>query len=350
MQCVSLFFFPISSLIIYSIHSYKHLSPSLFQKVINCLNMSCSTIADSHFGVYATDYNFTSNSSLVNFHSHPTPSGLDLPDGQMASLDYDLAHAYPCCQGYFEWEGEVKTAKHSCWGCGARDEYRYRVEPIVEGTNAGGHMEVASTPELANLGHLVYQLNNKVAFLEQHLGQEKKVAELEVINRELAVGYAHLMEFHVGPSETALWATATAFLPFLFGCKLVKFGCKSTSASDGQSGEAFAGGVRSGGSSASDRVPPLESCTSGDSSSSLISPLSSSTGQSVVISGGGSLWAYLPPVPEGEEERTEVSSVEVEHSAEVEGSGEESSGPSPNVSESSSGWWFSPERRFLLEL
>ena len=101
----------------------------------------------------------------------------------MASLDYDPAHAYPGCQGYFEWEGEVKTAKRSCWGCGARDEYCYQVEPIVEGTNAGGHMEVASTPELANLGHLVYQLNNKVAFLEQRLGQEeKKVAELEVIN------------------------------------------------------------------------------------------------------------------------------------------------------------------------
>ena len=101
----------------------------------------------------------------------------------MASLDYDPAHAYPGCQGYFEWEGEVKTAKRSCWGCGARDEYRYQVEPIVEGTNAGGHMEVASTPELANLGHLVYQLNNKVAFLEQRLGEEeKKVATLEVNN------------------------------------------------------------------------------------------------------------------------------------------------------------------------
>ena len=145
--------------------------------------MSHSTIADSHFGVYATDYNFTSNSSLVNFHSHPLPTGSDLPEGQMASLDYDPAHAYPGCQGYFEWEGEVKTAKHSCWGCGARDEYCYWVEPIVEGTNAGGHMEVASTPELVNLGHLVYQLNNKVAFLEQRLGEEeKKVADLEVIN------------------------------------------------------------------------------------------------------------------------------------------------------------------------
>ena len=94
-------------------------------------------------------------------------------------MDYDPAHAYPGCQGYFEWEGEVKTAKCSCWGCRARDEYRYRVEPIVEGTNASGHVEVASTPELVNLGHLVYQLNNKVAFLEQRLGQEeKKVAEL----------------------------------------------------------------------------------------------------------------------------------------------------------------------------
>ena len=87
--------------------------------------MSRLTIADSHFGVYATDYNFTNNSSLVNFHSHPIPTGSDLPEGQMASLDYDPAHAYPGCQGYFEWEGEVKTAKRSCWGCGAQDEYRY---------------------------------------------------------------------------------------------------------------------------------------------------------------------------------------------------------------------------------
>ena len=209
--------------------------------------MSRSTIAESHFGVYATDYNFTNNSSLVNFHSHPLPTSSDLPKGQMASLDYDPAHAYPGCQGYFEWEGEVKTAKRSCWGCGARDEYHYWVKPIVEGTNAGGHMEVASTPELVNLGHLVYQLNNKVAFLEQRLGQEeKKVAELEVINWELAVGYSHLMEFHVGPSETALRAAATAFLPFLFGCKSVKFGCEESALpSDGQFGEAFAGGVRS---------------------------------------------------------------------------------------------------------
>ena len=287
----------------------------------------------------------------MNFHSHPIPTGSNLPEGQMASLDYDPAHAYPGCQGYFEWEGEVKMAKHSCWGCGAQDEFCYWVEPIVEGTNAGGHMEVASTPELANLGHLVYQLNNKVAFLEQRLGQEeKKVAELEVINQELAVGFVHLMEFHVGPSETALWAAATAFLPFLFGCKSVKFGCKSSTVSDGQSGEAFAGGVRSGNSSSSNRVPPLIPCSTGDPSSSSISPLSSSSSKSVVISSGGSLWAYLLPVREVEEDRAEVLSVEVDHSVEVEGSGEGSSGPSPNVSESSSGWWFSPTRWVLPEL
>ena len=170
--------------------------------------------------------------------------GHDLPNGQMNSLDYNPVHAFPGCQGYFEWEGEVKTAKCSCWGCGAKDKYHYRVEPIVEGTNTGGYMECASTPELANLGHLVYQLNNKLVFVERCLvDEEKKVAELEVINQELAVGYSHLMEFHVGPSETALWAAATAFLPFLFGCKSVKFRCKSTLVSDGQSGEAFAGGA-----------------------------------------------------------------------------------------------------------
>ena len=93
--------------------------------------------------------------------------GHDLPDGQMGSLDYDPAHTYPGCQGYFEWEGEVKTARRNCWGCGAVNEYWYQVEPIVEGTNAGGHMDVASTPKLANLGHLVYQMNNKLAFLEK---------------------------------------------------------------------------------------------------------------------------------------------------------------------------------------
>ena len=31
------------------------------------------------------------------------------------------------------------------------------------------------------------------------------------------MGYVHLMEFHVGPSETALWVAATAFLPFCQG-------------------------------------------------------------------------------------------------------------------------------------
>ena len=223
------------------------------------------------------------------------------------------------------------------------------MEPIVEGTNAGGYMECASTPKLANLGHLVYQLNNKLVFFERQLAdEEKKVAELEVINWELAVGYAHLMEFHVGPSEAALRATTTTFLPFLFRCKSVKFGCKSTPVSDGQSGEAFAGGAGSGGSSSSGSVPPLISCASGDTSSSSISPVSSSSsGQLVVISSGGSLWAYLPPVREVEEERSEVSSVKVVNLAEVEGLREGPPGSSPDVSKSSSGWWFLPERRTL---
>ena len=96
--------------------------------------------------------------------------------------------------------------------------------------------------------------------------------------------------------------------------------------------------------------PPLVSCSSGDSSSSLISPLSSSSGESVVISSGGSLWVYLLPVREVEGNRAEVSSVKVDHSSGVEGSGEGSSRPSPDISESSSGWWFSPERRRLPEL
>ena len=55
-------------------------------------------------------------------------------------------------------------------------------------------------------------------------------------------------------------------------------------------------------------------------------------------------------VAEVEEMRAEVSAIEVVNSAEVESTGEGSSGPSPDVNESSSGWWFSPERRVLPEL
>ena len=165
-QCISLFFSP-SHPLSFTTLTPINTSPLVFsKKVINNINISCSTITDSHFGLYATDYNFTNNESLVWPHLHPTPVGHDLPDSQMNSLDYNPAHAFPGCQGYFEWEGEVKTAKRSCWGCGAKDEYRYRVEPIVGGTNAGCYMECASTLELANLGHLVYQLNNKVVFFE----------------------------------------------------------------------------------------------------------------------------------------------------------------------------------------
>ena len=76
--------------------------------------MSRSTIADSHFGVYAMDYNFTSNSSLVNFHSHLILTGSDLPEGQIASLDYDPAHAYPgCCHEIrFSWTHFLFSLSH----------------------------------------------------------------------------------------------------------------------------------------------------------------------------------------------------------------------------------------------
>ena len=73
MWCV-LLFFPIQFLTIYTYNIPSYRSSPYFQKIINSLNMSHSTIADSHFGIYATDYNFTSNSSLVNFHSHPIPT------------------------------------------------------------------------------------------------------------------------------------------------------------------------------------------------------------------------------------------------------------------------------------
>ena len=72
-------------------------SSPFFQLIINHFVMSHVTISNSHFGHYATDHNFTSNTSLVKQHLHPIPVGSNLPKGQLHSLDYSLAHVDPNC-------------------------------------------------------------------------------------------------------------------------------------------------------------------------------------------------------------------------------------------------------------
>ena len=89
----------------------------------NNLNMSCVSVGGSFFGHYTTDFNYYNNASLVSGGFCPVAIGCDLMEGQMNSLDFLPAHASPTCQGFFEWEGEVKSAKRSCWGCGAEDVY-----------------------------------------------------------------------------------------------------------------------------------------------------------------------------------------------------------------------------------
>ena len=205
-------------------------------------------------------YNSNNNASLVSEDVCPVAIGQDLTDGQMNSLDFTPAHASPTCQGFFEWEGEVKSAKHSCWGCGAEDVYHYKVEPIVEGTNCGTPLNTVSTPELAQVKHLMYEQQNHLLTLEKELKEEKvKVLQLEVNNQELSSRIAHLVLHHVGPTEEALRNIASSLLPFLFRCWSKEFGCKSSSPGDNSCGEAFAGGAESGGSSSSSSVPSLVS-------------------------------------------------------------------------------------------
>ena len=119
--------------------------------------MSRVSIGGSSFGHYATNFNYYNNASLVSEDVCPMAIGQELTDEQMNSLDFFPAHTSPTCQGFFEWEGEVKSAKHSCWGCGAKDVYHYKVEPIVEGTNCGVPLNAASTPELVQVKHMMYE-------------------------------------------------------------------------------------------------------------------------------------------------------------------------------------------------
>ena len=83
--------------------------------------------------------------------------------------------------------------------------YHYKVEPIVEGTNCGAPLNTVSTPELAQVKHMMYEQQNQLLSLEKELKEEKaKVLQLEVNNRDLSNGVAHLVLYHVGPTEKAL--------------------------------------------------------------------------------------------------------------------------------------------------
>ena len=224
------------------------------------LHMSHVSIGNSSFGHYATNYNYFNNESLVSETACPTAVGREANNPQFNNIDFLPQHASLTCAGFFEWEGEVKSAKWTCWGCGAEDIYRYRVEPIMEGTNCGVPLNAVSTPELAQVKHMMYEQQNRLLTLEKELKKEKaKVSQLEVNNRELSSGIVHLVLHHIGPIEKALRDIASSLLPFLFRCCSEEFGCKDSSPGDSLFGEAFVGGARSGGSSSTSSVPSLVS-------------------------------------------------------------------------------------------
>ena len=87
---------------------------------------------------------------------------------------------------------------------GLRMFTHYRMEPIVEGTNYGAPLNAASTPELAQVKHMMYEQQSHLLALEKELKEEKaKVSQLEVNNRDLSSGVAHLVLYHIGPTEKA---------------------------------------------------------------------------------------------------------------------------------------------------
>ena len=290
----------------------------------NNLDMSCVSVGGSSFGHYATNYSYYNNASLVSENVCPVAIGQELTEGQMNSLDFLPAHASPTCHGFFEWEGEVKSTKCSCWGCGAEDVYHYRVEPIVEGTNCGAPLNAVSTPKLAQVKHMMYKQQNCLLTLEKELKEEKaKVLQLEVNNRELSSRITHLVLCHIGPTEKALKDIASSLLPFIFGCQSEEFRCKSSSPGDGSSGEAFVGGAGSGNSSSTSSVPSLVSN----------SPISR-----------GLEWSIVPE--EGENKRSMLSTFPVIHKAEVEEALSGGGGSAISSGGSEFGW-FSPEQHTL---
>ena len=194
----------------------------------------------------------------------------------------------------------------------------------MEGTNCGAPLNAVSTPELAQVKHMMYEQQSRLLTLEKELKEEKaNVFQLEVNNRELSSRVAHLVLYHIGPTEKALRDIASSLLPFIFGCRSEEFRCKSSSPGDGSFGKAFVGGAGSGGSSSSSSVPSLVSN----------SPISQ-----------GLEWLIVPE--EGTHKRPMLSAFPVINKAEVEeaSSGGRESSLSSGGSESG---WFSPERHSL---
>ena len=113
----------------------------------NNLHMSCVSVGNSPFSHYATNYDYYNNESLVSEDICPVAIGRELIDGQINNINFHPTHASDSCEGFFEWEGEIKSTKRSCWGCGAVDVYHYKVEPIVEGTNCGAPLNTVSMSE-----------------------------------------------------------------------------------------------------------------------------------------------------------------------------------------------------------
>ena len=80
----------------------------------NNLGMSCVSVGRSAFGHYAANYNYLNNESLVSEDVCPVVIGRELTNGQINNINFHPAHASDSCKGFFEWEGEIKSAKQSC--------------------------------------------------------------------------------------------------------------------------------------------------------------------------------------------------------------------------------------------
>jgi hypothetical protein len=261
-------------------------------------------------------------------------------------------HIHPDCEGEFEWIPVSKEAVRSCYRCGGVDVFRYNVEPIVEGSDVGGFLHAASTPELAQLRYQFEQEKMKREEAEKEMKKLKNVvATLEVNFRTLGAAFGHVIEEHILPIEVALRGSAAALLPIIGGC--------SNSSEDGSFG-VFEGVTRprnptpfpsnSPKSPESIRVIPgspvpiipfieSSSTTSISSSSSAVPSLISDDSPISVFSESEakSLWTELNEWFQGRREGAEVSSVEENNQRSVEIVEGESGGGSDSGESSGSG-------------
>ena len=161
--------------------SFPIILPLYCYNSTNNLHMSQVSVGNFSFGHYVTNYDYYNNASLVSEDVCPVVIGRELINFQINDINFHPIHTSPTCGGFFEWEGEVKSAKQTCWGCGIIDIYHYKVEPILEGTNCGAPLNTASTLELVQVKHMLYEQNNQLMAMEKELKEEKiKVAKLEV--------------------------------------------------------------------------------------------------------------------------------------------------------------------------